>query len=144
LKGNKFISSEYILRLHPKEIEDLNNAIKKSQKLDEKFQKLEGIRTIIIYVYDSDVFKNEKKISNEINNFKRFIYFNEEKIEDFLSCYTARPIYKNRKPKLSRHIINEIKDMDIDFLNNTLKKPKRFKDFKSIHDLLLELFLGEL
>ena len=140
LKGNKFILANYTLKFHPKAINDLNNAINKSKSMEERFQHLKGIDSKKIFVYDSDLFKNNKQVSQEIIEHKNEIYFNEEAIEDFLKCHKARPIYKNQKPNLSRHIINEIKEMDINFITESIKKPKQFKDFKSVYDLLIELF----
>lgn len=135
LKGNPLISKNYVLKPNSKE-NDLANAIKKSEKL-------EGINIIIIYVYDSDSYKKHKKITPKIELNKQNIYFSEEEIEDFLDCHNAKPIYKDKKPNLSRHIINEIKEMDLDFIQKSFKKPKKFKGFKSIYDLLNELFQGK-
>ncbi len=140
LKGNKFVSSNYTLKFHPKAIGDLNNAITKSQKMDEKFQQLKGIDSETIFIFDSDVFKKEKTITSEMEGLKKFIYFNEEEIEDFLGCHKVRPIYKDKKPNLSRDMINKIKEMDIEFIKKSIKEPKRFKKFKSVYDLLIELF----
>ena len=54
LKGNKNISNNYVLRPNSK-TNDLDNAIKKSKVL-------EGVSVVIVYVFDSDTYKNQKKI----------------------------------------------------------------------------------
>ncbi len=132
LKGNKIISNNYVLRPNSK-VNDLEHAIRKS-----KF--LEGVAVIIIYVYDSDTFKNQKKITDKIKKQKDCIYFSEENFEDFLSCHKTKIVYRNKKPKLSRQLIEEIRELDIDSLKKCIKTPKKFKDFKSIYELLQELF----
>ena len=132
LKRNSIVSSNYVLKPNSKE-NDLKNAIEKSKRLD-------GVDIIIIYIYDSDTFKSQKKITKRIKKCKDSTYFSEEEFEDFLSCHKTKPFYKNKKPNLSRHLIEEIRNLDIDFIKRYMKKPKKFKDFKSIYDLLLELF----
>jgi len=132
LKGNKIVSSNYVLKPTSKE-NDLNNAIKKSKRLD-------AVDLIIIYIYDSDKFKSQKKITEKIKIDKNLIYFSEEKFEDFLSCHKTKPFYRDKKPNLSRHLIEEIRDMDTNYIKKHMKKPKKFKNFKSIYDLLLVMF----
>ena len=132
LKGNKIISKNYVLKPNSK-TNDLNNAVRKS-----KF--LEGVTLIIIYVFNSDIFKNQKKITDEIKKKKEHIYFSEENFEDFLACHKTKKVYRDRKPNLSRQLIEEIRGLDNSSIKKCIKKPKKFKDFKSIYDLLDELF----
>jgi RloB-like protein len=132
LKRNKIISQNYVLKPNSK-TNDLEIAIRKSNIL-------EGIDVIIIYVYDSDTFKNQKKITKKIKKQKDSIYFSEENFEDFLTCHKTRKVYRNKKPDLSRQIIEEIRNLDCDSLKKCIKKPKKFKNFKSIYELLQELF----
>jgi len=132
LKGNKIISNNYVLRPNSK-TNDLEIAIRKS-----KF--LEGISVIIVYVFDSDTFKNQKKITDKIEKQKGQIYFSEENFEDFLYCHKTKRPYRDKKPNLSRQLIEEIRGLDHNSLKKKIKKPKKFKDFKSIYDLLDELF----
>ena len=132
LKGNKIISNNYVLKPNSK-TNDLENAIRKS-----KF--LEGISVIIVYVFDSDTFKNQKKITDNIKEQKENIYFTEENFEDFLACHTTTKIYRNKKPNLSSELIEEIRKLDNNSLKICIKKPNKFKDFKSIYDLLDKLF----
>lgn len=132
LKGNKIISQNYVLRPNSK-TNDLNKAIRKSKRLD-------GISVIIVYVYDSDTYKNQKKITAGIKKQKEQIYFSEENFEDFLRCHKTKNPYKDRKPNLSRQLIEEIRNLDYISLKKWIKKPNTFKDFKSIYDLLSELF----
>lgn len=132
LKGNKIISNNYVLKPNSR-TSDLNNAIKKSRNL-------EGVSVILVYVFDSDTYKNQKKITNEIKNQKEQIYFSEENFEDFLECHQTKKPYRDKKPNLSRQLIEEIRDLDSDSLKRCIKKPKTFKGFKSIYDLLDELF----
>ncbi|MEK6943784.1 MAG: RloB domain-containing protein [Nanoarchaeota archaeon] len=132
LKGNKIISNNYVLKPNSK-TNDIVNAIRKS-----KF--LKGLSVIIVYVYDSDTFKNQKKITDEIKEHKNYIYFSEENFEGFLDCHKTRKVYRDKKPNLSRQLIEEIRNLDKSSLQKCIKKPKKFKDFKSIYDLLDELF----
>jgi FtsZ-interacting cell division protein YlmF len=132
LKGNKIISKNYVLRPNSK-TNDLDNAIKKS-----KF--LEGVSVVIVYVFDSDTYKNQKKITDEIKNQKGQIYFSEENFEDFLKCHKTKNPYRDTKPNLSRQLIEEIRGLDHSSLKICIKKPKTFNGFKSIYDLLDELF----
>jgi len=132
LKGNKIISNNYVLRPNSK-TNDLDNAIKKS-----KF--LEGVSVVIVYVFDSDTYKNQKKITNEIKNQKGQIYFSEENFEDFLKYHKTKNPYRDRKHNLSRQLIEEIRVLDHSSLKKCIKKPKTFNGFKSIYDLLDELF----
>jgi len=132
LKGNKIISSNYVLKPNSK-TNDLEIAIRKS-----KF--LEGIAVIIIYVFDSETFKNQKKITAKIKKQKECIYFSEENFEDFLDCHKTKKVYRDKKPNLSRQLIEEIRGLDNSSIKKCIKKPKKFKDFKSIYDLLDELF----
>ncbi|MFA6072582.1 MAG: RloB domain-containing protein [Candidatus Woesearchaeota archaeon] len=132
LKGNKIISNNYVLKPNSK-TNDLNNAIKKS-----KF--LKGASIVIVYVFDSDTYKNQKKITDEIKNQKGQIYFSEENFEDFLKCHKTKKSYRDRKPNLSRQLIEEIRGLDNSSLKKCIKKPKTFNNFKSIYDLLDELF----
>src|SRR3989338_6696641 len=123
LKGNKVISNNYVLKPNSK-TNDLENAIRKS-----KF--LEGISIIIVYVYDSDTFKNQKKITEDIRKQKEKIYFSEENFEDFLACHKTKKVYRDKKPNLSRELIEEIRELDNSALKKCIKEPKKFKDFKS-------------
>ncbi len=132
LKGNKIISNNYVLKPNSK-TNDLGIAIRKS-----KF--LEGILVMIVYVFDSDKFKNQKKIIDEIEKQKGHIYLSEENFEDFLACHKTKRPYRNKKPNLSRQLIEEIRGLDHSSLKKCIKKPKKFKDYKSIYDLLEELF----
>jgi hypothetical protein len=132
LKGNKIISNNYVLRPNSK-TNDLDDAIKKS-----KF--LEGVSVVIVYVFDSDTYKNQKKITDEIKNQKGSIYFSEENFEDFLECHNTKNPYRDRKPNLSRQLIEEIRGLNHSSLKRCIKKPKTFNGFKSIYDLLDELF----
>lgn len=132
LKGNIVVSKNYVLKPNSR-TNDLKIAIRKS-----KF--LEGIPVIIVYVFDSDTFKNQKKITNEIKKEKERIYFSVENFEDFLDCHTTKKVYRDKKPNLSRQLIEEIRGLDHDSLKRCIKKPRKFKDFKSIYDLLGELF----
>lgn len=132
LKGNKIISNNYVLRPNSK-TNDLVNAIKKSKVL-------EGVSVVIVYVFDSDTYKNQKKITDEIKNQKGQIYFSEENFEDFLECHQTKKPYRDRKPNLSRQLIEEIRGLDYSSLKKCIKKPKTFEGFKSIYDLLDELF----
>ena len=132
LKGNVLISRNYVLKPNSKE-NDLKNAIKKSKKL-------EGLDITIIYIYDSDTFKQHKKITQEIEIQKKVLYFNEENFEDFLNCHKTKPIYRKKKPNLNRHLIEEIRNLDSTYIKKHIKKPNKFKKFKSIYDLLIELF----
>ena len=108
-------------------------AIQKSKRLD-------GVDIIIIYVYDSDTFKHQKKITDIFKKHKDSIYFSEESFEDFLSCHITKSAYRNKKPNLSRQLVEEIRDLSLNSIKKCLKKPSKFNDFKSIYDLLLELF----
>lgn len=132
LKGNKLISNYYVLKPNSK-TNDLENAIKKSKSL-------EGVSVVKVYVYDSDSFKIQKKISNEIIKQKKYIYFSEQNFEDFLCCHKTKRAYRDKKPNLSRQLIEEIRSLDRSFLQTCIKKPRKFDDFKSIYDLLNELF----
>lgn len=132
LKRNKTISNNYVLKPNSK-TNDLDIAIRKS-----KF--LEGISVIIVYVYDSDTFKNQKKITDKIKKQKEYIYFSEENFEDFLNCHKTKKPYRDKKPNLSRQLIEEIRGLDSSSLRKCIKEPKTFRDFKSIYDLLRELF----
>lgn len=132
LKSNNIISKKYVLKPNSK-TNDLERAIKKSKVL-------EGIDVIVIYVYDSDTFKNQKKITDNIEEKREYIYFNEENFEDFLACHTTRKVYRNKKPNLSRQLIEEIRELKISTLKQYIKMPKTFEKFKSIYDLLIELF----
>jgi len=132
LKGNKIISNNYVLRPNSK-TNDLVNAIKKSKVL-------EGISVVIVYVFDSDTYKNQKKITDDIKKQKGQIYFSEENFEDFLECHQTKKPYRDRKPNLSRQLIEEIRGLKYSSLKKCIKKPKTFKGFKSIYDLLDELF----
>ncbi len=136
LKGNKKISQNYVLDPNSNE-NDLDNAIKKFERL--------GIDLITIYVYDADTFKQgQKRISDKIEKYKDFIYFSDENFEDFLSCHKTSPFYRDKKPHLSRQLIEEVRGLDYDYVKTHLKKPNQFKDFKSIYILLMELFEGKL
>ena len=132
LKGNKNISNNYVLRPNSK-TNDLDNAIKKSKVL-------EGVSVVIVYVFDSDTYKNQKKITDEIKNQKGKIYFSEENFEDFLACHKTKKPYRDRRPNLSRQLIEEIRGLNYSSLKKCIKKPKTFNGFKSIYDLLDELF----
>ena len=132
LKGNKNISNNYVLKPNSK-TNDLDNAIKKSKVL-------EGVSVVIVYVFDSDTYKNQKKITDEIKNQKGKIYFSEENFEDFLACHKTKKPYRDRRPNLSRQLIEEIRGLNYSSLKKCIKKPKTFNGFKSIYDLLDELF----
>ena len=132
LKGNKIISNNYVLRPNSK-TNDLVNAIKKSKVL-------EGVSVVIVYVFDSDTYKNQKRITDDIKKQKGQIYFSEENFEDFLECHQTKKPYRDKKPKLSRQLIEEVRGLDYSSLKKCIKKPKTFNGFKSIYDLLDELF----
>jgi len=132
LKANKYITKNYVLKPNSKE-NDLNNAILKSERL-------KGIGIVIIYIYDSDTFINKKKIGEAIKKKQKVIYFNEEDFEDFLKCHKTKKHYHPRKPRLSRKLIEEIRNLDLDYIQTKIKKPNKFKNFKSFYDLLIELF----
>jgi len=113
LKGNKTISNNYVLKPNSK-TNDLDIAIRKSQFL-------EGISGIIVYVFDSDTFKNQKKISDKIKKQKERIYFSEENFEEFLDCHKTKIPYRNKKPNLSRQLIEEIRGLDRSSLKSASK-----------------------
>ena len=133
LKGNKIINESYVLKPNSDE-NDLVNAIAKSKRL-------EGVALVTIYVYDSDTYKQcLKKINEKIEKYKEQIYFSEEDFEDFLRCHRTTKFYRDRKPNLSRDLVEEIRNMDYRYVKRNLNKPNKFRDFKSIYDLLIELF----
>lgn len=132
LKRNKNISCNYVLKVDSSE-NHLDNAIEKSEKLH-------GVDKKIIYVYDSDDFRKHKKVTSKIEMQKDNIYFSEENFEDFLSCHKTKKVYRDKKPRLSRQIIEEIGELNIQSLRKCIKNPRKFGKFKSIYDLLEELF----
>ena len=116
LKGNKHISENYVLKPNSNE-NDLNNAITKFERL--------GIDSMTIYVYDSDTFElGQKKITEKIEKYKEQIYFSEEDFEDFLRCHKTNPSYRDKKPKLSRYLVEELRNLDYDYVKH-LKKPNQ-------------------
>ncbi len=132
LKRNTIISKNYVLKPNFSE-NDLMNAIKKSEGLD-------GIDSIVVFVYDSDRYKSDKKITEEIKIKQENIYFNDDDFEDFLNCHKTKPPYKDKKPNLSRQMISEISNLNKVFIEVNMKKPRAFKNFKSLYDFLVELF----
>ena len=133
LKGNSYISQNYYLDSSKKTTNDLNNAIEKTKRLE--------IFCKVIYFYDSDTYsRGEKKINEEIEKNKGSIYFSNENFEDFLKCHKTKNYYRDKKPYLHRDLLKELKYMDLAFIKKNLKKPNKFKDFKTIHDFLIELF----
>lgn len=132
LKGNKHISQNYKLEPNSNE-NDLDNAIKKFERL--------GIDLITIYVYDADTYKQgQKRINEKHEKYREYIYFSDENFEDFLDCHKTKPYYRDKKPHLNRQLIEEIRNLDYEYVKTNLKKPNQFKDFKSIYILLTELF----
>lgn len=131
LKGNNIISTNYVLKPNSKE-NDLENALEKSKRLS-------GVMVISIFIYDSDSYYHHKQITNNIKNNKKYIYFSDKNFEDFLNCHNTKPPYKCNKPHLSRHLIEEIRNLTIPSIKK-LRRPDNFKEFKSFYDLLMELF----
>ncbi len=133
LKGNNTISESYVLKPNSSE-KDLNNAIKKYEsEKPNKESRLSGVDIIGVFVYDSDTFNlGLKIISEKIEKYKEQIYFSEENFEDFLRCHKTTRFYRDRKPHLSRELIEEIRNLDSEYVRRNLNKPNRFSDFKSI------------
>ncbi len=131
LKGNKLISNNYVLKPNSN-INDLHNAIEKIERLE--------LDSKTIYIYDSDTYKKGlKKITEKIEKHKGQIYFSEEEFEDFLKCHKTKSYYRDKKPNLSRALVEEIRQLDKNYIKQYIKKPNKYKEFKSIYDLLMEL-----
>ncbi len=136
LKRNFIISNNYVLKINS-EFNDLDNAIRRIERLE--------IEMKVIFIYDSDTCnKGQKLITEKIKLYKGQIYFSEEEFEDFLKCHKTKPYYHDRKPNLNRELLEEIRQLNKNYILNHIKKPNKYKDFKTIYDLLLELIENKL
>jgi hypothetical protein len=125
LGKNKFLREKYSFKIY-KEINDLDNAIKKSTNLEIDFR--------VAFFYDSDTYESKKnKITENIKEFKENIYFSKSEFEDFLKSHKTQNIYrKGKKPIIHLDLIKELENLDLSFIKNQVKKPTKFKDFKTI------------
>ena len=144
LKRNEEINEKYVLKPNSKS-NDLKIAIRKSKNTKE-YKKLEGINSRDVFVYDSDIYKSKKKhINEEIRKYKEQVYFSNNNFEEFIrSFHKIEPFYKNnKKPNLTRQALEEIRNLkykNVERQLEGLKKGNKFEGFKSIFDLLEELF----
>ena len=143
LKKNRNINKNYVLTCLV-ETNHLDHAISCSKGRKQK-ESLPGMSVKSLFLYDSDVYRDgRKKIGEEINKVKEYVYFSNRDFEDFLKCHkTEKPYGNNKKPRLSIEFLKELERLSLEDVRS-FKKPSQFEGFKTIYDLLIELLEKEI